>query len=549
MNTPEDAATAAARANVTGLANDAARAVQEAEEPSAALRELKTLDREAQLLEHTAALLSWDQETGMPDRAVEERSEQLALLQSLVHRRNTAPRVGELLERLKPVATPGFAGAVTDEPVGAPADTPTDTPTDAAFLREKRRQYEKSTRLPDRLVRELAETASRGQNAWVHARRNNDFPAFSPWLEKLIELNRETAEHLGYQETPYDALLDQYEPYATTAEVTRVFRDLREGLVPLVQRIAAAEQVDTAFLRRSYPVDRQLEYSDRLMTVLGYDRDRGRLDRSAHPFTTRLGNHDVRITTRFDEHAPESGIFSTIHETGHALYELGTGDELAGTLLAEGTSLGIHESQSRLWENMIGRSRQFWVARLPELREFFPEQLHDVHVDRFYRGINRVEPSLIRVEADEVTYSLHVILRFELEQALIAGDLPVKDLPDAWRGKMKALLGIEPDTDAQGVLQDVHWSMGAFGYFPTYALGNLYAAQFLQVLEREIPDMWDQVSAGNTAPILAWLRERIHRYGKVKTAAELVREITGGPMAPQAFLDYLRGKYEAIYRG
>jgi carboxypeptidase Taq len=504
---------------------------------TAALQELQDLDREARLLEHTAAVLSWDQETGMPERAVEERSRQLALLQSLVHQRDTAPRVGELLERLKPIPTPA-------------KETSTATGSrEAAFLREKRRRYEKSTRLPDRLVRELAETASRGQNAWVHARRDNDFSAFRPWLEKLIDLNRETAEHLGYEGTRYDALLDQYEPYATTAEVTRVFQELREGLVPLVQRIAAAEQVDNAFLRRSYPVDKQFEFSDRLMTSLGYDRDRGRLDRSAHPFTTRLGNDDVRITTRFDEHAPESGIFSTIHETGHALYELGTGDDLAGTLLAEGTSLGIHESQSRLWENMIGRSRQFWTARLPALRELFPEQLRDVDLDHFYRGINRVEPSLIRVEADEVTYSLHVILRFELEQALISGDLPVADLPQAWREKMKALLGIEPDTDARGVLQDVHWSMGAFGYFPTYALGNLYAAQFLQVLEREIPDMWDQVSAGNTASVLSWLRERIHRHGKARSAAELVREITGGPMTPGAFLDYLNRKYEAIYRG
>lgn len=488
-----------------------------------ALAELRALDREARLLEHTAAILSWDQETGMPEGAVEERSEQLALLQSLVHQRDADPRVGELLDQLDQLEE--------SDP----------------FVREKRRQYEKQTRLPDRLVRELAETASRGQNVWVHARRDDDFASFAPWLEKLVAINREVADHLGYEETRYDALLDQYEPYATTAEVTRVFRELRQGLVPLVQRIGAAEQVETDFLRRGYPVDRQRAYSERLMNVLGYDLERGRLDLSAHPFTTTLGTSDVRITTRFDEHAPESGIFSTIHETGHALYELGTGKDLAGTLLAEGTSLGIHESQSRLWENMIGRSRPFWKAHLPALRELFPDQLGDVDPERFYRGINRVEPSLIRVEADEVTYSLHVILRFELEQALIAGDLPVAELPGAWREKMRDLLGIEPDTDAAGVLQDVHWSMGAFGYFPTYALGNLYAAQFLQVMEGEIPRMWETIAAGDTAPVLAWLRERIHRYGKVKSAGELIQEITGGPLKPEAFLDYLAAKYEDIY--
>lgn len=496
----------------------------------AALTELVALDREARLLERAAAVLSWDQETGMPDRAVEERAQQLALLQSLVHQRDTDPRIGELLEELQ-----GYE---------APEE---DLPIPLAFIREKRRQYEKQTRLPDRLVREMAETASRGQNAWVQARQSDDFAAFAPWLGKLVALNREAADHLGYDGTRYDALLDQYEPYATTAEVTRVFHELRRGLVPLVQKIGATEQVETAFLRRSYPVDRQRAFSEQLMKTLGYELDRGRLDLSAHPFTTTLGTHDVRITTRFMEHAPESGIFSTIHETGHALYELGTGENVRGTLLSEGTSLGIHESQSRLWENMIGRSRSFWTARLPELRALFPDQLADVDLEHFYRGINRVEPSLIRVEADEVTYSLHVILRFELEQALIAGDLPVSDLPGAWREKTNDLLGIEPDTDARGVLQDVHWSMGAFGYFPTYALGNLYAAQFLRVLEREVPRMWETIARGEAAPVLGWLRERIHRCGKVKSAGELVQEITGGPLNPQAFLDYLEAKYGEIY--
>lgn len=491
-----------------------------------AIRELMDLDREARLLERTMAVLSWDQETGMPERAVEERSAQIALLQGLVHERDTAARVQELLDH---------AGQEADSSV------------EHAFVREKRRRYEQQTRLPESLVRELAETGSRGQSAWVRARRDNDFASFRPWLEKLVGLNCQVADCLGYEETRYDALLDQYEPYATTAEVTRQFRELREGLVPLVRRIGEAAPVDISFLRRSYPVEQQREFSDYLMRTLGYEIDRGRLDLSAHPFTTTLGTHDVRITTRFTEGAPESGIFSTIHETGHALYELGVAEELTGTLLAEGTSLGIHESQSRLWENMIGRSRAFWTAHLAKLREFFPDQLEGLTLEQFYRGINHVEPSLIRVEADEVTYSLHVILRFELEQELIAGNLSVADLPEAWRAKMKELLGVVPDTDSNGVLQDVHWSMGAFGYFPTYALGNLYGAQFLQTMEKEIPSMWEAISTGDTGPVLEWLRRRIHQHGKVKSAGELVREITGAPPSPGAFLEYLHAKYADIY--
>ncbi|WP_018525740.1 carboxypeptidase M32 [Alkalispirochaeta alkalica] len=489
------------------------------------LEELKALDREARLLEHSGAVLSWDQEVYMPPAALDERADQLALLQSLAHQRDRSPRVGELLEQLR---------AEEAAPEGL----------EGIFLREKHRSYQRSCRVPDRLVRDLARTASQGQNAWVAARAENDYERFRPWLERLIGLNRELAEHLGYRDCPYDALLDQYEPYTSTAEVAGVFRDLREGLVPLVRRIASRPVPDQSFLRKSFPLEGQKQLSREVMVALGYDLDRGRLDSSAHPFTTTLGSRDVRITTRFDERAPESGLFSTIHETGHALYELGVAEELAGTLLAEGTSLGIHESQSRMWENMIGRSRAFWSHWLPRMREIFPDQLEGVSLEHFYRGINRVEPSLIRVEADEVTYSLHVILRFELEQALISGDLPVKDLPDAWNRGMKDLLGVEPRDYSSGVLQDVHWSMGAFGYFPTYALGNLYAAQFLRALEKDLPDLWEGVARGEYAPILDWLRRAIHRHGKCRSAGELVREITGGPLDSAVFLDYLWKKYD-----
>jgi carboxypeptidase Taq len=419
---------------------------------------------------------------------------------------------------------------------------------DSAFFREKERQYRQSTRIPARLVREMAETASRGQHAWAAARRANDYNQFKPWLEKLLNLSRETADALGHDGNRYDALLDQYEPYARTDEVAAVFATLRAGLVDLVGRISEAPQVDTSFLDNSFPEDRQETISRRVMAALGYDAKRGRLDRSAHPFTTTLGAHDVRITTRYDEKLLTSGLFSTIHETGHALYELGVAQSLHGTILAEGTSLGIHESQSRMWENMIGRSREFWTFWLPELERTFPEQLNGISLEAFYHGINRVEPSLIRVEADEVTYGLHVILRFELEQALLAGDLTVDDLPGAWNEKSRALLGVEPADYAHGVLQDVHWSFGAFGYFPTYALGNLYAAQFLTAMERDMPGMWSSVAAGETNEILAWLRSNIHRYGKVRSAGTLVEEITGQPLDPSYFIEYLNQKYGAIYR-
>jgi len=493
---------------------------------SGALEKLQALDHEAYLLERVSAILSWDQETGMPDRAVGERAEQLSLMQGLTHERSTDPRIGELLEA---------------------AETEARTDLDRDFLREKRRRYEKATRLPTALVRELAETASLGHNAWVEARKADDFGRFAPILGKLIDLNRQVADHLGWEVTPYDPLLDQYEPYATTAEVRETFTKLRDGLVPLVQAIAAAQQVDDSALVGVFPVAAQEEFSREVMVALGYDLDRGRLDRSAHPFTTTLGSHDVRITTRYDEARPAPALFSTIHETGHALYELGIGEEIRGGVLAEGTSLGIHESQSRMWENIVGRSRPFWAHWFPRLQARFPEALDGVNLDTFYRAINRVEPSLIRVDADEVTYSLHVILRFELEQELIEGRLAVEDLPAAWNDRMERFLGIRPPSDALGVLQDVHWSMGAFGYFPTYALGNLYSAQIYRVYKRENPQATAQIEAGDTAPLLAWLRDRIHRWGRRKSASELIEDISGEPLNPEYFLEYLREKYREIY--
>jgi carboxypeptidase Taq len=508
---------------------------------STTLDTLRKLDREARLLEHSAAVLSWDQETYMPEGAVVERSQQLALLQGLVHQRNRSQEIGDALSQFigdprkqwNPELSTELQQKLSVE--------------DVAFLREKHRQYRHAIRVPDQLVHAMAEGASRSQGEWVRARRDNDYSRFQPWLEKMVRYNQELAEHLEYADQPYDALLDQYEPNMKTGEVATIFTALREQLIELVTKIENATPVDTTFLGGPFPVDLQEQFNTEILHSLGYELDRGRLDRSAHPFTTTLGSNDVRITTRYDQTLLLSSIFSTIHEIGHGLYELGVGETLRGTLLAEGTSLGIHESQSRMWENMIGRSQSFWSHWFPRLQETFPVQLGPVHLEQFYRAVNHVERSLIRVEADEVTYSLHIILRFELEQALINGDVSVSDLPEAWREKSKELLGVVPETDALGVLQDVHWSMGAFGYFPTYALGNLYAAQFYEALSAQVGDIPKRIGAGEYAPILRWLREHIHQYGRVKTAGELVQDITGGPLNAQPFVNYLTNKYRDIY--
>ncbi len=501
---------------------------------AATIEKLKATDREIVLLSHSSALLSWDQETCMPRRAIDERSAQLSLLQGLIHQRITAEDNRRMLDRL---------GCSADNP-GGDASLAED---DRAFLRQYQRRYQRAARLPQELVVKLAESTSRSQAIWAEARAADDYDSFAPHLTTLLDLLLEVSDRIGYTEHPYDALLDQYEPFMLTSEVDRVFAELRAELVPLVKAIGAAPQVDAALLRREYPVQQQAAFGATVMQALGYDLERGRLDISAHPFTTTLGAHDVRITTRYDPRFFNGAIFGTIHEVGHALYELGIDEKYHGSLLAEGTSLGIHESQSRMWENMVGRSRHFWHHFYPQLARLFPAALADIDPESFYRAINRVEPSLIRVEADEVTYGLHIVLRFELEKALLSRTLTVAELPEAWRAGSRRLLGIEPRSDAEGVLQDIHWSMGGIGYFPTYALGNLYAAQFMHAIEAELPSLWDDVQRGEFAPLLNWLRVNIHAHGRARTAQELCSSITGSELSAAPFMDYLRAKYGDIY--
>lgn len=498
------------------------------------LEELKGITREYQLLAESSAALGWDQETYIPPKAIPERGEQLALLQSLAHERLAGDRVGELLETL---------GCSGETPEGRGVSDP----YDRAYLRELYRQHSRAVKIPKELVADFARATSAGQAAWVKAREASDFSIFREELARLIDLTRQKAEAIGYTEQPYDALLDEFEPWMSTVEVDRVFRDLEADLSELAAEIAARPQVDDSFLRRSFPVEKQREFSRRVVTELGYDFDRGRIDETAHPFTTTLGAHDVRITGRFREDYLGTGLFGLIHEFGHALYEQSFDERITGNILATGTSLGIHESQSRTWENAVARSRSFWERYLPMAAEYFPAQLGGIELERFYRGVNRVEPTVIRIDADEVTYSLHIILRFRLELSLLSGDLSLDDLPGAWRDLSEKLIGIRPERSTEAELQDIHWSMGAMGYFPTYALGNLYGAQFQAAMERELGDPAVLIREGNFAAIRGWLGEKIHRFGARKSAVQLCNEVSGEKLNADYFLGYLKRKYGEVY--
>jgi carboxypeptidase Taq len=504
----------------------------------AVLKRLKEIDREHRLLAHTAAVLHWDQETYMPEAAVQDRADQLSLLSGLMHDRITQPEIGEQLTGL----------GVSFEKESLPGVSEDFKEIDRAFLRELARHYRRSTRIPRRVVTELARQTAIGQRVWVEARKDSDFSKFSGQLDVILSLVREVSSCLGFDDHPYDPLLDEYEPYMKSAEVEEVFAGLRQGLVKLLDKIrGSGKTVDVDFLSRTYEIEKQKSFGLEVLEALGFDFRRGRLDESAHPFTTTLGSADVRITTRYNGRFFPTAIFGTIHECGHGLYELGFDPAVQGTLLAEGASLGLHESQSRMMENMLGRSLPFWSHFYPKLKRLFPDSLAGVDLRRFYEGVNRVTPSFIRVEADEVTYNLHILLRFELEKQLIRGDLAVDDLPEAWNTKMQELLCLTPPDDAEGVLQDVHWSGGMFGYFPTYSLGNLYAAQFFNSLKRDVPSWREQVEEGQFHDVLDWLRENIHRHARVYPARELCTRVTGQSLNPSYLLDYLEEKFGDIY--
>ena len=465
----------------------------------------------------------------MPSKAIQERASQLALFEGLAHQKAVNPEIGELLATLE-----------------AKHDLSLD---EKAYIRKMRRDYDIETKLPEAFVTEYAKSTSIAQAKWAEAKKDNDFKAFEPHLEKIVALSQELAGYLNPNARPYDVLLDLYEPGSTQESIAAVFSTMKAYLVDILDKIRARPQIEDRCVGRYVSCETQERISLYFMKVLHYEMDRGRLDVSAHPFTTSLGADDIRITTRYVEDYFPSSLFSTIHESGHALYDMGIdpNPEFRGTKLAGAVSMAVHESQSRLWENIVGRSRAFWERNFLALSALLGDAGKDLDFESFIKSVNRVSPSLIRTEADEVTYGLHIIARFELESALLEGNLGVADMPGAWGEKYKKLLGLEVPNDRVGCLQDVHWSIGYFGYFPSYALGNLYAAQFWAKLKEEVSDIEACIAGGDILSVLTWLRTNVHCHGSRYMPGELVEKVTGSALDPVCFEKYLREKYSSIY--
>jgi carboxypeptidase Taq len=492
------------------------------------LQDLKTHLGEIHDLNMASSILEWDQETQMPSGGATGRAAQLATLAKFAH------------ELFVSSSTEKWLSGLEKEPFEYDSD-------EAALLRLTRREFDRSSKLPSEFVAEQSKNKAISLSVWREARTKNDFAQFAPHLEQMYDMARRKADYLGFEEHPYDALLGDYEPGLTASVVETTFADLRDQTVPLVKAIAAKGPVtDYSILTRDCDEQVQETFGLEVAQAFGYELSRGRLDRAAHPFETAFSRDDVRITTRYDRKYMPMALFGTLHETGHALYEQGTAPELARTRLAQGTSLGVHESQSRMWENLVGRSRAFWTHWYPRFLQHFP-QFNDVPLEEFYKAINRVQPSLIRVEADEITYNLHVMLRFELEKAMLEGSLKVADLPEAWNAKMQSYLGITPPDDARGVMQDIHWSMGLIGYFPTYTLGNILSVQLLEAAKKQIGDTDAMFAKGEYAPLLGWMREHIHRHGKKFKPDELIQRATGSSITAKPYVAYLKRKFGEIY--
>ncbi|MGI9020764.1 MAG: carboxypeptidase M32 [Solirubrobacterales bacterium] len=481
-------------------------------------------------LGRAGALLAWDERTKMPKAGGEARAEQLATLARLGHELLIDDELAALLE------------SAAAEVAGRPEDS-----DDASLVRVGQRITAKARRVPSDLRAELTRTASRGEQAWVEAREASDFAAFLPHLERNIELTRSYIECFAPYEHPYDPLLDDYEPGMRTADLEPVLAALRDGLRPLLDRLATATAPDASCLHGDFPLEGQRELGERVLAALPIPAQERRLDETVHPFAVAIAPTDLRITTRYEPTYVGTALWAVMHEAGHAMYENGIPAELARSPLGHGLSLGFHESQSRLWENWVGRSRGYLAHLLPMLREVLPGAFEKVSADELYRAANRVDPSLIRVEADEATYNLHIILRFELEVGIFTGEIAPADLPEAWNTRMRELLGVEVPDDAHGVLQDVHWAGGAFGYFPTYSLGNVIAGQLWDLATAELPELDAQIAAGELAPLREWLRERLHRHGAKFEPAAMIERLTGGPLDAEPLLRQLEARYGAIY--
>ncbi|MFT5171763.1 MAG: carboxypeptidase Taq [Candidatus Marinamargulisbacteria bacterium] len=485
--------------------------------------------REISKLNGVLALLHWDQETYMPAGAIQAKSDQAALLSRLIHERGTSKRFKEAL------------GSVVDLESGLVSQAITEG-ADQCIVREAYRDWKKADKIPADFVSAFSQLTSEAQHIWVQARKADDYAMFSPFLSKLIRMSKEKAAFISVSTPTYDVLLDEFEPGMTAEILTPLFAKLRDGIRGILSEIEPDK--GSVIGAQNFPKDKQLSFSRTLLEDIGFDFERGRLDVSAHPFTTNFHSSDVRVTTRFKDHEIWEGITGTIHEGGHGLYEQGLqNDQYDGTPVVEAASLGIHESQSRLWENFIGRSFSFWQFYYPKLKTLFPKQLEFVDLDSFYKELNRVVAGPIRVESDEVTYNLHILIRYEIEQAMFSGAVDVQDLPQLWNQKYQDYLGIVPKSNAEGILQDVHWSSGAFGYFPTYALGNLYASQLFETALEKLPHLLAQIESGNFSGLLEWLNKNVHQGGRSLMPEALIREVTGKGLSETSFLRYLKTKY------
>ena len=498
---------------------------------SSALERLKEALGEADDLNRAASLLEWDLETCMPPRGVEDRATHLSTLRRLAHERLVSDDTGRLLERAE--AEVRECGYETDE---------------ASLVRVTRRDRELAARVPSDLVAEIAEVGAANVARWHAARSASDWALFEPCMRTALEVSRRLTDAIGYRDRPYDALLARDEPGLSTAGLEALFAELKAAILPFVRRVAErAHLVDDSILDRQFEPDRQLDFSMQIAACLGFDLERGRRDLSAHPFCVAIGPGDVRFTTRVRGTARDSSLFSTIHETGHALYNQGIPRSLARTPLWDGASPGVHESQSRLWENLVGRSRAFWSFAFPQLRAVFPEQLAALDAELYYRAVNRVRPSYIRVDADELTYNLHILLRFEIENELLEGRLRVEEVPEAWNAKLEEYLGLPPPPAADGPLQDMHWSFPVLGSFVGYSLGNLISAQLMDRLRRALPDLDEQIAAGDFQEALDWLRGEVYVHGRKFTPGELVERVCGEPIGSKAWVAYARGKFGELY--
>ena len=494
-----------------------------------AYAELTRLSREKTLLASTLGLLQWDAEICMPRGGVTHRGEQMALLAGIAHDRETDPRIAELLAAIE-------GSSLVSDPLSV----------EAVNVRELRRDFDRETRLPRRLVEEMARVSAMSSQAWSEARDTDDFKSFAPWLDQTFALAREKADAIGYEGARYDALLDDYERGMTTAQLSQLFAQLGPQLVPLVESTRnRPSPVPRQLIGREFSVEKQRAFAQAVAATLGFNLESGRFDLGPHPFCSTIGPGDVRIASRYDPITFTGGLLGVMHETGHALYEQGLEPAHFGTPMGDAVSLGIHESQSRLWENLVGRTRGFWLHFYPQLQSTFPEELKDVSLDTFRSMMNTVAPGLIRVEADEVTYNLHIVIRFELELALLSGELRAADVPAAWAERYQKYLGITPENDRTGCLQDIHWSEGLIGYFPTYTLGNVYAAQLFEAAERAVGPLEDAFAAGDFTALRAWLGENVHCHGKRYLPTQLIEHATGNAPDPSAMVASLSKRYQS----